>query len=78
MYYYIWTPESNSATTAGERTPEDSAVSQEVDDANDPVGVEVAATTAGKEDNLIVMDVLGVSRALTKVRTVWQRARILR
>jgi hypothetical protein len=38
-------------------------VGAEVGDANEPVGVEVAATTAGKEANLIVMDVLGVSRA---------------
>jgi hypothetical protein len=70
--------ESNSATTVTERTPADSAVSQEVGDVNDPVGVEVAETAAGKEDNLIVMDVLGVSRARTKDRTGRQRARILR
>jgi hypothetical protein len=37
-------------------------VDEEVGDTNDPVGVEVAATTAGKEANLLVMDVLGVSR----------------
>ncbi len=45
--------ESNSAATAAENTPKDSAVSQEVG-GNDPVGVEVAATTAGKEANLLV------------------------
>ena len=53
---------------------------EEVDDANEPVGVEVAATTAGKEANLFVMDVLGVPGRLarTKGRTVRQHARILR
>jgi hypothetical protein len=44
--------ESNSATTATERTPADSVVSQEVGDVNDPVGVEVAANSwKGRQSN---------------------------
>ncbi len=54
---------SNSAATATESTTEDSAMSQEVGDANDPVGVEVASTTAGEEGTLVVMTVSGVSKA---------------
>ncbi len=54
---------SNSAATAVESTTEDSVMSQEVGDDNDPVGVEVAATTTGEEGNLVVMAVSGVSKA---------------
>ncbi len=54
---------SNSAATAAESTTEDSTMSQEVGDTNDPVGVEVASSTAGEEGNLVVMTVSGVSKA---------------
>jgi hypothetical protein len=53
---------SNSATTAAESTTEDSVMSQEVGDDNDPVGVEVVITTVGEEGNLVVKTVSGVSK----------------
>jgi hypothetical protein len=55
--------QASAVATAADSTTETSVGSQEVGDANEPVGVEVAATTAGEADNLIVMDVLGVSMA---------------
>jgi hypothetical protein len=55
--------ETSSAETAADSTTVDSAGSQEVGDAHESVGVPVAATTAGEDDNRIVMDGLGVSMA---------------
>ena len=52
------------SVSATEGTTEDSAMSQEVGGANDPVGVQFAAPTAGEEDKFLEIDVLGVSGAL--------------
>jgi uncharacterized Fe-S cluster protein YjdI len=51
-----------SASTT-ESTTEDSAMAQAVGEANDPVGVQFAAPTAGEENKLLEIDVLGVSGA---------------
>jgi hypothetical protein len=55
--------ETSSVATAADGTTVDSAGSQEVGDSYESVGVPVAATTAGEDDNRIVMDGLGVSMA---------------
>jgi hypothetical protein len=56
--------ETSSVATSSDGTTVDSAGSQEVDDDYESVGVPVATTTAGEDDNRIVMDGLGVSMAL--------------
>jgi hypothetical protein len=53
--------ETSSVATTADGTTVDSAGSQEVDDTYESVGVPVATTTAGEDDNRIVMDGLGVS-----------------
>jgi hypothetical protein len=53
--------ETSSVATAADGTTVNSAGSQEVGDAYESVGVPVAATTSGEDDNGIVMDGLGVS-----------------
>jgi hypothetical protein len=55
--------ETSSVATTTDDTTVDSAGSQEVDDDYESVGVPVATTTAGEDDNRIVMDCLGVSMA---------------
>jgi hypothetical protein len=51
--------EVSSIDTVTKSTAEDSAMVQVVGDDNETVGVEVAVTTAGEEDNLLVRDVSG-------------------
>jgi hypothetical protein len=55
--------ETSSVATAADGTTVDSTGSQEVGDACESVGVPVAATTAGEDDNRTVMDGLGISMA---------------
>ncbi len=53
--------ETSSVATAADGTTGDSTGSPEVGDTYESVGVPVTSTTAGEDDNRIVMDGLGVS-----------------